>query len=163
LEDDTIVSPDLTKLADWYMGLDLPNVVCLNLLYGSCGAKSHRSDPHEPNAVCVTRNFNSLGYICTSEQWRDHLSHYWYCERAEIKGWDWAVLKEVQMRPELCVLQPALARANHIGRLNGTNCPVSLHDAVYAPIRINADPDAGPYTLIQEQPQEGRGLVQHVH
>lgn len=150
VEDDTVVSPDLTKLADWYLGLDLQGVVCLNLLYGNCGAQDHRSDPQLPGAVCVTRNFNSLGYICTSEQWRDHLSRYWYCERAEIQGWDWAVLKEVQMRPDLFVLQPTLARANHIGRLNGTNCPVSLHDAVYASIRINDNPYAGPYTLIQE-------------
>jgi hypothetical protein len=164
LEDDTVVSPDLTKLADWYWGLDLQNVVCLNLLYGNCGAEGHRSDPQEPGAVCVTRNFNSLGYICTCEQWRDHLSRFWYCNRPEIKGWgwDWAVLKEVQMRPELCVLQPALARANHIGRLNGTHCPVSLHDAVYAPILINDNPETGLYTLIQEQLHEGHGPV-HTH
>jgi len=147
LEDDTIVSPDVTGLADWYRALDLRDIVCLNLLYGSCGGRGHRSDPHAAQLICATRNFNSLGYVCTKQQWSDHLSRYWYCERSENHGWDWAVLTEISVRPALRVLQPLLARANHIGRLGGTHCPVSFHDTIYAPLRINKKKDAGPYLL----------------
>lgn len=153
LEDDTVVSPDVTKLAGWYQGLDLHGVMCLNLLYGSCGAQGHRSDPQHPGLVSVTRNFNSLGYICTRDQWREYLAPYWYSQRFKSKSWDWCVLEEFKARPDLFVLQPMLARARHIGRLSGTYCPVDLHDAVYAHLRINDNPDAGPYRLIREQLQ----------
>ena len=149
LEDDTVVSPDITALADWYVQQDLNNVVCCNLMFGNCGATEHISDIKKPLLINKGHRFNSLGFIARNDQWNHYIKQFWHSERFGTTGWDWAVYKELQARPALIVLQPLCARANHIGRLNGTHCPIDLHDKIFSPIKINTEKYEGGYSLTQ--------------
>ena len=141
LEDDIIVSPDITQIADWYFTLEKKDMICLNLLYGSCGGKNHKSSDKE-NIFYKTTQFNSLGYILTKEQWLTYFKDYWiYHDRLDINnpfiaGWDWSIFYHHIKNQKLFTLQPDYARSNHIGRENGTFCSPMFHDKVFSSIKI---------------------------
>ena len=146
LEDDIIVSPDITRIADWYSTIEKKDIICLNLLYGSCGGQNHKSDTNE-NIFYKTKEFNSLGYILTSEQWETYFKDYWfdYSHGAVDKngnligGWDWAILFHHIKNKGLYTLQPDCARSNHIGRENGTFCSPAFHDRTFTNLKIRSD------------------------
>ncbi len=143
LEDDIIVSPDITQIADWYLNIEKEDIICLNLLYGSCGGRNHKSNMYE-NIFYKTQAFNSLGYILTKQQWESYFKNYWFDyshkevnrEGKLITGWDWAVFFHNIKNQNLYTLQPDYARANHIGRVKGTFCTPIFHDKIFSPIRI---------------------------
>ncbi len=68
LEEDLIISPDITKLADWYSVQSHDQIMCLNLLYGACGGINHVSK-NIPEAIVKTKQFNGCGVVLTREQW----------------------------------------------------------------------------------------------
>lgn len=147
LEDDTIVSPDITRIANWYLTLDLEQILCLSLLAGNCGGIENVSYAKHPTVFGYTDKFNSLGWIATKKQWDKYISNFWFSDRILKTTWDWAVLRELQQRPYLKTIQPMMARANHIGRENGEHCTAGFHDKTFNHIIINDEPNVGEYRL----------------
>ena len=143
LEDDIIISPDVTRIADWYSKIEKQDIICLNLLYGSCGGLNHKSGAKE-HIFYKTNEFNSLGYILTSEQWNSYFKDYWFNHDHgvvdkfgnPVLGWDWAILYHHIKNKGLYTLQPDFARSNHIGRDRGTFCSPEFHDRTFSDIKI---------------------------
>ncbi len=149
LEEDIRVSPDITRLADWYSEFDLEHCLCLNLLHGNCGGDRNLSLPPK-DLLIRTRNFNSLGFILTRDQWTSFFEPHWFEQSPASgknslipvkEGWDWSILRyHLKRKTRLYTLQPLCARSNHIGRSGGTYCLPEFHDIVFSGIRLNEDP-----------------------
>src|SRR5205085_3340922 len=77
LEEDIVVSSDLTQLAAWYQGLDHSKLLCLNLMLAGCSSSGFLSSLECPSIVVKTKCFNSLGFIITQQQWQNHFSPNW--------------------------------------------------------------------------------------
>jgi hypothetical protein len=146
LEEDVIVSPDVIRVAEWFSRIDHDGIACLNLMHGSCGGEGHFSSP-PPHFFVRTRRFNSLGIILTRDQWQSHFQPHWF---DLPKGWDWSVLRRIQLTSGLRTLQPLMARANHIGRDGGTYCSPDFHDRVFSTLEM-CDATVGlPYKIVDE-------------
>lgn len=144
LEEDLMISPDVTRLADWYYGQDHEQIMCLNLLYGACGGVSLISKDI-PRDIVKTKQFNSYGFVLTSSQWLTYFKPYWFDyshgftnkDGNPMLGWDWAVFKHnLKEDRNLFVLQPVLARANHIGR-EGIFCKPEFYEKTFANLQIS--------------------------
>lgn len=143
LEDDTIVSPDLTRIAQWYASLDHEKLVCLNLMHGECGGRHHVSIDL-PGMLLATKHFNSLGFVLTPGQWESHFKPHWF---DSWRGWDWSILDLVARSSDLKTLQPLCPRANHIGRDGGTYCAPEFHDSVFPGLAMNLRAEGFEYSL----------------
>jgi len=129
LEEDLVVSPDITKLANWYLHQDHSNIIALNLLLGGCVSAGFISNPSEPSTLVKTKLINSLGLIFTNEQWIKHIKPNWLENSeyaidacgAKFNGWDLALYNHILSDPNLQVLQPICSRVTHIGELDSTH------------------------------------------
>jgi hypothetical protein len=98
LEEDLLVSPDVTALADWFAANAKLEWLCLSLLTGGCGSVGLLSDPGHPDLLFPAKTFNSLGFILTREQWETQFRPFWtndeiFCDLTGniITGWDWSI------------------------------------------------------------------------
>lgn len=159
LEDDIVISPDVPRLADWYCKQNHKSIMCLNLLYGACGGINHISKDF-PEYIIKTKQFNSCGFILSDKQWLTYFKPYWFDyshgftnkDRNPMLGWDWAVFKHnLKEDKNLFVLQPLLARANHIGRNRGTFCTPEFYDKTFKDVKINNNSNKIKYRIIKEK------------
>lgn len=157
LEDDIVVAPDVTRLADWYFNQNGRGIMCLNLLHGACGGINHLSKDF-PEYIIKTKHFNSCGFVLTDKQWLSYFEPYWFDyshgftdkNGDPMLGWDWAVFKHnLKEDRDLFVLQPMLARSNHIGRI-GTFCTPKFYDNTFSNIRISNYSNEINYRIITE-------------
>lgn len=162
LEDDIVISPDVTRLADWYCKQNHKGIMCLNLLYGACGGINHISKDF-PEYIIKTKQFNSCGFVLSGDQWLTYFKSYWFDyshgftnkDGNPMLGWDWAVFKHnLKEDRNLFVLQPLLARANHIGRNGGTFCKADFHDKTFSHIKVSTYSDKVGYQIITESDME---------
>ena len=139
LEDDVIVGPDIVQLADWYVEQDKNDIICLNLLYGSCGGRFHKKGTNlNKDLIHKVKQFNSLGLILTKEQWITYFKPYWLGRKYSPGAWDCEIQGEwvENKNKSIFTLQPEYARSTHIGRLRGTKCPIQFHDRTFVGIEL---------------------------
>jgi len=159
LEEDIVVAPDVTRLADWYLEHASENSICMNLILGGCFSAGFLSDENYPAMLAATKCFNSLGMILTQEQWQKHIKPNWLRFPAfftsltghQTDGWDVAIYDYVLSRPELNVLSPMLARANHTGREDGIHCSEDFHDRAFANLPVYTGvPEISAYCICED-------------
>jgi hypothetical protein len=157
LEEDMVVSPDVIRLADWFVANHQIDWLCLSLLAGGCGATGLLSNPDCPNDMFLSKTFNSLGFVVTRQQWQHHFEPFWMTDDlsscayggGKAYGWDWAVYFHLLAEHALHTVQPVLARANHTGREGGEHCPPDFHDLAFGDLPLaGALADAPSYRLV---------------
>jgi hypothetical protein len=144
LEEDLLLSPDITKLALWYQANHQPEWLCLNLIAGGCASAGLISNPAYPDLLFASQTFNSLGFAVRSSEWARFMRDAWMTEPARVVkfdgaltgGWDWSIFTFIMNHPELRTLQPVLARSTHNGRLAGEHCTAGFHDEAFAGLPI---------------------------
>ena len=137
LEEDLLLAPDATALAQWYATNHRPEWMCLSLLSGGCGSKGFISEPNHPELLFAGKSFNSLGFAFRRNEWEQHIRPAWLSDQIVYTcygqgngSWDWSVYLHVIMTEGLYTLQPAAARATHTGRY-GMYCGPEFHDAAF--------------------------------
>lgn len=146
LEEDLEVAPDTTRLAAWFADNNGAGDVGLNLIAGGCLSSGLVSYPECEEVLVEMPIFNSLGYVITAAQWKQHIQPHWFdfpfgmlsSTGGRLSDWDCAIYAYVMSRPELRVLQPICARARHIGREGGENCVAGFHDRAFADMHLCA-------------------------
>lgn len=139
LEDDLLVAPDITELADWYCHNRPSNCIGLSLLAGGCGSAGFLSYPEHQELLFLSKAFNSLGFIITPEDWQSHLRVQWMMDYKTSRnyrgqpstGWDWSIYHYLSVTDDLYTLCPVTARSTHTGREGGTHCTASEHDRAF--------------------------------
>ena len=140
LEEDLLLSPDVTRLALWYEEHHRPEWLCLNLLAGGCASTGFLSNPDHSDLLFSGHSFNSLGFAVRRSEWERYMRAAWIDEPdcvvkfdgVPTGGWDWSVFAMLMNNPHLRTLQPVLARSIHNGRLSGEHCAPQFHDAAFA-------------------------------
>jgi hypothetical protein len=137
LEEDLLLAPDATALAQWYAGNCRSEWMCLSLLSGGCGSKGFISEPSYPELLFAGKSFNSLGFAFRRNEWEQHIRPAWLSDQIVYTcygqgngSWDWSVYRHVIMTEGLYTLQPVAARATHTGRY-GVYCGPEFHDAAF--------------------------------
>ena len=149
LEEDLLVSPDVTALSSWYAEHHEPSWLCLNLLAGPCGSGALLSDSRFPGELFLARTFNSLGFAVRREEWQSLMAPSWFGAgvpelaggsaanwRTNASGWDWAIYGLLASRTDLFSVQPVLARATHTGA-TGTHVTPEFQNKVFGDLQIN--------------------------
>ena len=164
LEEDFLVAPDVTALAEWFLTNRRDHWLCLNLLAGACGNPGYLSHTDLPELLIETDCFNSYGLVMTPEGWA-RIKDAWrgpdprvtraYDFKAAflkgrrhlaVEGWDWAVWSEVLHEEALKVVQPVAARCTHTGT-EGHHCNPDYQDRAYGHITL-ADARPGGYRVV---------------
>ncbi len=137
LEEDLLLAPDATALAQWYAANHRSEWMCLSLLSGGCGSIGFISEPNHPELLFAGKSFNSLGFAFRRNEWEQHIRPAWLSDQIVYTcygqgngSWDWSVYLHVIMTEGLYTLQPAAARATHTGRY-GMYCGPEFHDAAF--------------------------------
>ena len=144
LEEDLLVSPDITRLADWYLNLDHTNLMCLNLMLAGCSSSGFISSVDHPECLFETKCFNSLGFIITDKQWQYYFAPNWFrfpqfflnVYGDQVDGWDLAMYDYLLSNHDLKVLAPLFARANHNGQYGGAHCSEAFHEMAFGNLPI---------------------------
>lgn len=139
LEEDLLLAPDVTALAEWYAENHRPQWLCLCLLSGGCGSGGFISSPSLNDLLFESKSFNSLGFVCRREEWERHLRGVWM----KHVGWDWAVYFHLMRSKKLVALQPVAARSTHTGRDEGSHAKPEWHDLVFSGLELAAEAPAG--------------------
>lgn len=177
LEEDLLLAPDVTTLADWFVANRQPHWLCLNLLAGACGNPGHMSHVAHPDLFFETDCFNSYGLVITPDAWarvRDawlgpdprvarnyDVARWTRTGRRHLlrEGWDWAVWSEVLQDPALKVVQPVAARSTHIGVV-GVHVRPPFQERAFGHISLSTSaPAAADYRVVPigKLPDPARG------
>lgn len=118
LEDDLILSPDITKIADWYM--TLPR----NAFTGYGGVQlcnlNSKEEQYTQEEACEffadAYQWGPLGWITDRTGWREQLKFNWNRRNHHINsnGWDWAIRAHTIWHG-MKWLYPKVSRSNHMG------------------------------------------------
>lgn len=157
LEDDLLLAPDATRLAQWYQANARPEWMCLSLLAGGCGSGGLLSVPGCESRLVATRAFNSIGFALTPAHWAEHFRPFWMCDAASscnfagthALGWDWAVFHHLTTTEGLRVLAPLTARATHNGREGGIHCQPVEHDRLFGGLALAEGAGGEGYTVCE--------------
>lgn len=161
LEEDLVVSPDILNMADWYQQHCSEDLLCLNYLIRISGSSACFSTSRYPSSLVKTRSFNSLGIVITKEQWEKYFKANWLTRPNgmltyvghEADGWDFAIYNFLLENPNLHVLHPLHARANHVGG-SGTYCTEAYQDQSFSYVEINTE-SYNDYQIISEEKLQG--------
>ena len=148
LEEDVVVSPDVTKLADWFLEAQREESwLSLNLL-------NYKSTNTDPIGLLPSKHFNSLGLCIKPHAWKTWFEPNWLSDTAAQKvyqgrsvGWDWSMTAVLALEKDLQTLTPVLSRSNHIGREGGVHASPDFHDRTFPHLPINQDPSPGAYRI----------------
>lgn len=169
LEEDLVVSPDVVEMSLWYEKNYQPQWLAMNLISGPCGSAGFVSNPAFPSILFESKVFNSLGFVVRAQEWASHIKKIWMGDGEPNNpnaaywgsrwGWDWSIYAHVAASPELKILQPAFARANHLGE-NGVHVWPDLNRKLFGALRIN-DRVHGQFDLfdVDSMPHELRSHV----
>jgi hypothetical protein len=143
LEEDLIVSPDTTDMCSWYYENSLSEVLCLNLLARTTGSSACFSSLEYPKELIKTKSFNSQGIAITKKKWKAFFESSWLLKPSshlthlgqKADGWDFAIYSILISHPNLYVIQPLLARANHVGG-TGTYCTDEYQEKSFSYVEI---------------------------
>ncbi len=109
LEEDVIVSPDITDLAELYQKRDDEYILmtyfsrCLN------PDKTILFEAYEKTMDKVF--FYPFSWTISRKNWNDYISKWWYLDN---RGWDFSVVTSMQTQ-NMPILIPSMCRSNHIG------------------------------------------------
>jgi hypothetical protein len=168
LEEDFVVSHDVTALAVWYEREYRSNWLCLSLLAGPCGSAGFLSNAAYADLLFEARTFNSIGFAIRREEWFRYARDAWQHDkppRSRVMhanwrfnwGWDWSLYGLVA-EGDLRTVQPVLGRATHTGREGGTYASPEFHDAAFSGLAINQQRRVSyRLTSIDELPHDVRG------
>jgi hypothetical protein len=151
LEEDLLISPDVTQLSEWFAANLRPEWLCLSLLAGGCGSTGLVSDVAYPDMLFTAKTFNSIGFVLTRKQWYARLRPAWMRDHFicdldgnETSGWDWSVFHMLIGTQGLYSLNPVAARSVHTGRLGGIHTKPDFHDRAFEGLPIFEDLAARP-------------------
>ena len=151
LEEDLLLSPDVTRLALWYHRNHRLRWACLNLVSGPCGSAGYLSNPAHPDVLFESNTFNSLGFVTRRAEWFAVFKPAWmgpddppgarskYSSWRTHWGWDWSIYGLIA-DGEIVSLQPALARATHTGD-TGTHSRADFQHKAFGDMAINREAD----------------------
>jgi hypothetical protein len=132
LEEDIIISSDITKLAQWYSHQDLTSTMCLNLVSNSCFSSGviFSKEQKYSNYIIKSKLFNSIGLIFNRNQWFKHIKKNWmnlpqdFCNHNGIplQGWDIALYDYLLHTNNLHTMSCLYPRATHTGIDGGEHC-----------------------------------------
>tara|TARA_R100001443_G_scaffold4277_2_gene12666 strand:- start:58819 stop:60213 length:1395 start_codon:yes stop_codon:yes gene_type:complete len=117
LEEDLVVSPDITKIADWYMTLDRDSYKgYAGISLFNYDSFSEYSKKESQEFVVDTYNWSALGFILDKRGWFDQLKFNWYRKdhHLKTKGWDFAIRAHIIWHG-MKWLQPEVSRTTHLG------------------------------------------------
>lgn len=124
LEDDTVVSPDALRLAEWFRIEATRPHECtqphaFDKVLGI--ALSSRSQEHCcTHKVSLRADFGVWGWGCTYFAWWLWFSHYWNEKSDAPYGFDYGFTRMME-RNSLYMVAPALSRIHNIGRDGGVH------------------------------------------
>ena len=128
LEEDIVISPDITKIADWYMTLprDAYNAYAGISLCNKNSLNKDYSDKDSQSFFVDSYNWSALGFIVDKQGWRDQLKFNWHRDDHHLKrrGWDYSVQAHISWHG-LKWLIPEISRSTHVGK-HGTHCNPSI-------------------------------------
>lgn len=147
LEDDIIISPDVTKIAEWFNKLDVnTDILAVKLINEGCISESN------PDRFILSKDsFAALGLIIKKDSWFKHFKPNWFKnyvneQGVEIEGWDWMIHRGLLIpNHELYTIYPEFSRSNHTGREGGTHCSVDFHDATFGNVKVFQGSEAKYY------------------
>ena len=141
LEEDFLVSPDVTRLALWYLQNHRLKWACLNMVSGPCGSTGYLSNPSYPDVLFESHTFNSLGFVTRRAEWFGVFKPVWMgSDEPPVSwrthwGWDWSVYCALA-GSEMVSIQPAFARVTHTGD-TGTWSRADYHEKAFGNMEIN--------------------------
>lgn len=145
LEDDTVVSPDITELAVWYEGaLDgdcLGEYRCAFLGLFTTNLSMEGADE-----LLLTRTFLPWGLVFNSYQWRTHVQPFWWRDKHRFgprRDWTLGLSDHLMDDPKLTLLVPRVSRVRNIGRDGGVHPNPAGHDLYCRVLVMNESP--GPF------------------
>ena len=116
LEEDVVVSPDVTNLADWYYEQE-EDTMCLclhNIGTSYQDLQNSNAAIIYPNKECTAagggNGFSAYGICMKKDKFFEHMSPYWF----HRSGWDWGVWHHIEETKQK-VLIPYQTRSDHIG------------------------------------------------
>ena len=123
LEDDTVVSPDVAALADWYAAavpgdrLGELRIIFLNLFFTSAGG-----EPAEQ--IVLSRDYSPWGLVMNDVQWRTHVEPQWWNDDHDYRpndDWTISLMAYIDRSADIGLLVPRLSRVRNIGREGGVH------------------------------------------
>lgn len=139
LEDDIVISPDVTKLAEWfYTYQEDKEVLSVKLVNESC-----KELTDDETLLLCNNEYSALGMIIKKNSWFKHYAPNWFKDVGMWQGqhrvgWDWMIHRGVlEPNPDLYTLMPVNSRSNHTGREGGTHCSPQGHDEVFGDVKVN--------------------------
>jgi len=109
LEEDIIVSPDITNLADFYLKHQNDFLLLTYFSRCSCPDKNILFETYEVTSDKV--HFYPFAWVTSQKNWSDYISKWWYSDN---RGWDYSVVSQIQKQNKP-ILIPSMCRSNHIG------------------------------------------------
>jgi hypothetical protein len=151
LEEDFVLSPDVTRLALWYLRHHRLGWACLNMVAGPCGSAGLLSNPSYPDLLFEAHTFNSLGFAVRRAEWFGLFKPLWMGTDGPSNaafpiadwrthwGWDWSIYGAVA-DGDMVSVQPATARVFHAGG-SGTNARPDFQEKAFGGLEINRAAD----------------------
>jgi ADP-heptose:LPS heptosyltransferase len=117
LSDETLVAPDVTRLAKWYSEHHRPEWLCMSLL-STALPLGVLSDTCYPDILVLDKEFNATGFIVRRDEWYRHFQNGNKPERQSserldadfLGGWAWLIHKQLLQTDYLVSVQPVVTR-----------------------------------------------------
>lgn len=139
LEDDIIISPDVTNLAEWFYNYhEEKEILSVKLVNEKC-----KKLTDDRTLLRCENEYSALGMIIKRDKWFKYYKPNWFKDvgvwHGELRvGWDWMMHRGVlEVNPNLYTLMPVNSRSNHTGREGGTHCSPQGHDEVFGDVKVN--------------------------
>jgi hypothetical protein len=139
LEDDIIISPDVTQLAEWFYNYkEEKEILSVKLVNESC-----KKLIDDETLLLCENEYSALGMIIKKDSWFKYYKPNWFQDvgmwQGQVRtGWDWMIHRGVlEPNVNLYTLMPVNSRSNHTGREGGTHCSPQGHDEVFFDVKVN--------------------------
>lgn len=154
LEDDTVVSPDITDLAFWYAsaldGDQMGEYRCAFLGLFTTSVSVEGTDE-----LLLTRTFLPWGLVFNAYQWRTHVQPFWWRDAHRFRprrDWTLGLTDHLMDDPGLTLLVPRVSRVRNIGREGGVHPNPVGHDRYCQGLVMNESPDTFNYWVNPSRP-----------
>lgn len=160
LEDDTVVSPDITDLALWYENaLDDDHIGEYRSAFLGLFTTSFSTEGADE--LLLTRTFLPWGLVFNAYQWRNHIQPFWWHDADRFghrKDWTLGLADHLMDDPELTLLAPRVSRVRNIGRDGGVHPNPAGHDLYCQGLVKNEQPYKFNYWINSTRPVYWRSV-----
>lgn len=132
IEDDVIVSPDATRLINWFFEsgkCEEHMALCLHSM-------NHDPSVNPEIVLSNSPSFTLLGVAFTKEMWKQYMSAAWFDPKFPVPC---GTMNNVLKVNRLSTCFPILSRSKHIGREKGVHYRPAKHDAKYMKVVKNEE------------------------